>query len=83
MQVVNIKKAGAIGTDVREDTQINIAGEPPQFRGEGWEQNAREFYQAEGKALANAIFDSLPGGTIDQLILEMLTRRASMFRVPF
>ena len=44
---------------------------------------AREIYTAEAKVLADALLKSLPGGTIDQLLAELLERKASLLRVPF
>lgn len=45
-------------------------------------QSAKAF-ALDGKLLADALFDSLPGGTMDSLIAELLKRRASLFVVKF
>jgi hypothetical protein len=45
--------------------------------------DARKLYQREAARLANALFDALPGGTLDQLLAEMLERKASLLRVRF
>lgn len=48
------------------------------------ERNAvEEIYQSEAEALCSALWQSLPGGTVDALLREMLLRRASKFRVPW
>lgn len=54
-----------------------------------WE-NADEYYDAitaiyqnEAETLCEALWRSLPGGTVDALLREMLLRRASKFRVPW
>jgi hypothetical protein len=39
------------------------------------------FYQAQGKELADALCNALPGGTLDQLLAELLRRKASHFAV--
>ena len=44
---------------------------------------SRQLHAQQGAALADALFSSLPGGTIDELLAEMMVRRASLFRVPF
>ena len=43
---------------------------------------ARSTYQADGTALADALLASLPGGTVDVLLGELMRRRASLFAVP-
>jgi hypothetical protein len=44
---------------------------------------AGEAYERDAKTIADALFSSLPGGTIDRLLVEMLSRKASHFRVPY
>ncbi len=43
---------------------------------------ARALYAEQANALADALFNSLPGGTVDALLAEMLRRKASLFRIP-
>jgi hypothetical protein len=40
-------------------------------------------YARDAGRLADALWDALPGGTIDRLIVELMERRASLFRVGF
>lgn len=40
-------------------------------------------YARDAARLAGALWDALPGGTIDRLIVELMDRRASLFRVGF
>jgi hypothetical protein len=44
---------------------------------------ARAIYANEANTLADALFSSLPGGTVDALLAEMLRRKASLCRIPF
>ena len=44
-------------------------------------ETARAFYAGQARELADALFASLPGGTIDALLVEMLDRKRSLFRV--
>lgn len=44
---------------------------------------AKDFYQAQGKELAHVLLQTLPGGTFDQLLCEMLQIKSSHFRVIF
>ncbi|SER35458.1 hypothetical protein [Giesbergeria anulus] len=43
---------------------------------------AKEIYAAQAKELADGLLKSLPGGTLDQLLAELLERKASLLRVP-
>lgn len=38
-----------------------------------------KIYEAQGKELADALCNALPGGTLDQLLVELLRRKASHF----
>lgn len=42
-----------------------------------------EVYRADAEALARHLWYALPGGTVDRLIVELMERRASLFRVGF
>lgn len=41
----------------------------------------KAFYTREGAKLAQQLFDTLPGGTFDALLVEMLDIKASLLRV--
>lgn len=40
-------------------------------------------YQEDAKAIVDALWDALPGGTIDQVLIQFMQRRASLFRVGY
>lgn len=40
-------------------------------------------YATDGQQVADLLWDSLPGGTIDALIIALMQRRASLMRVGF
>lgn len=42
-----------------------------------------ELYKTDAQSLARRLWDILPGGTIDQLLIELMQRRASLLRVGF
>lgn len=42
----------------------------------------RRIYQNQGQVLAGCLFCALPGGTIDALLVELMSRRASLLSVP-
>ena len=77
---LTIFKAQPIGDESIEDVTITIqevAWSSPDLA------SAARFYQRQGDALVDALWACLPGGTIDQMIAELLRRRASLFRVRF
>jgi hypothetical protein len=41
-------------------------------------QDARAFFASEAAALANALWNSLPGGTVDALLVALLDRQRSV-----
>lgn len=46
-------------------------------------KDAMEVHRAQAKELADALYHTLPGGTLDQLLREMLERKASQLVVRF
>lgn len=54
-----------------------------QTPGEAGLDEARQIYAGQAKMIADTLFGSLPGGTIDALLIEMLDRKRSLFCVPF
>lgn len=46
-----------------------------------WETELREFFTQEGKGIADALMLTLPGGTIDALLAELMRRRAGLLTV--
>ena len=46
-------------------------------------EEARDLYKEQGKLLADVLFGSLPGGTIDALFCEIMDRKRSLLSIPF
>lgn len=44
--------------------------------------SARALHNRQGAELAEALLQSLPGGTVDVLLVELMRRRASLLSVP-
>lgn len=81
MRHVEIHRAeGVLREDCVDEVTISIRHPIPDLADSA---KARAFYASEGAALAEAIWASCPGGTIDALIAALLARRASLFRVTF
>jgi hypothetical protein len=81
MKNISIRKAQPTIGDI-ESMTIIIDEEVPTFKTNAPVEEYRQFYIDQGRDLAEALCLTLPGGTLDQLICELLTRKASLFRVP-
>lgn len=76
---VYICKASApLGSEPEPDTHIHISETLPDSL--AMRTTARRF-RADAVALEIALYGSLPGGTYNRLLLEMLSRKASHLRV--
>lgn len=56
---------------------------PSEPYSDDYAQTQAARFASEGAALAEAIWSSCPGGTVDALIAALLARRGSLFRVAF
>ncbi len=68
-----------------EPLVIEIAEEVPALKASenGYLDEYRIFYRMEGRALADALWQHLPGGTLDQLLIALLEKRASLMRTGY
>ncbi len=44
-------------------------------------EEMREFYAKEAKLIADVLWECLPGGTVDALLVEMLDRKRTLLKV--
>lgn len=82
MNKVKVRKAGSL-RDLEVPNLIIEATEPTtddMFNTKTWPQ-IQEFFDGEAKIIVDAMFTSLPGGTIDAVLRELLTRKACLLRV--
>ncbi len=77
--IVSVRKAQQ-GNDVRPIPGVMIEISSPFPNGLP-PHEARTLHRHEAKKLADALFNSLPGGTLDRLIVEMAHRKVSDLRV--
>lgn len=81
MKTIHIQKAQRTLTDFPvPDTTIVIELEIKDAESL---HEAAKAYQADARKLCEALYESLPGGTFDQLLVEMLRRKASHFKVSY
>lgn len=79
-EILDLSRAQPIGDRVAPKVTIRISSEFPKS---DRPCHAVELFAEEGQTLEQALWESLPGGTIDALIAALLTRRASRFVVAF
>ena len=83
MKTINIHKYSSIAEVEAESVTIVIdTAVPDLLSGDDWEQHARTYFEEQAATLADALFETLPGGTLDRLLAEFLRRKASLFVVP-
>ncbi len=69
-------------TIILNEEMPEIIGRSGQSVSEAMDQ-LRNIYQREANELAALLLKTLPGGTVDQLLCELLRIKASHFRVAF
>lgn len=81
---VNVYRAQPLGDRV-PDMCIATNGVMPDSTAKGTAtlEEGMTIFKRQAKELADALYASLPGGTLDQLLREMLERKASQFVVRF
>ncbi len=82
-KTVHVHRADATRDEPVQPVTIAIDLEQPPY-GAGWTDYARDakaLFTADATKIADALRDALPGGTLDALVAELMTRRAVLFRV--
>lgn len=80
--VVKLAKAAPVGKTLTVvDTVIMIDSEITEF-GPTWLGDAADFYEDQAAMLVDALIQSLPGGTLDRVLIRLMEHKASLFRVP-
>lgn len=79
LDTVQILRAQGVGDAEPATTTINIHD---QIDAHLSAFELRRLFERQGRDLAFALCRSLPGGTIDALLIELMRRRASLFVVP-
>jgi hypothetical protein len=77
--VINLYKARGFRDKPIESTTIHIHRE---IMDDVSIDEARAVYQKEALTLAEILFAALPGGVIDALLIEFLTRKRSLLAIP-
>jgi hypothetical protein len=81
---VTVYRASPIRDEQVPDLVLTTGlGHVPDSPDTKWEAHHRRIHKATGKRIADALFKTLPGGTVDALLVQLLKRRASLFSVRF
>ena len=83
MKEIRVHKAGPYHSKEIESLVIRIEETLLDRHWSARVEQVTEDYIRDAKILADALLETLPGGTMDQLLCELLKRRASLFQVPF
>jgi len=79
MKKIFLAKADPLGEQKIEDTVINITREISDFTHLRELEVFRNFYNDQANGLADALFDSLPQGTFDRLLIALMKRKTSLY----
>lgn len=82
METVQIYKGQPVGAQIVKSVTIEIATEIPVATSDELLDGERLMYQQQAELLCNALLGSLPQGTTDRLLAELLRRKASLFVFP-
>ena len=88
---ISIHRGAPVGDQVAPEVSIVISTDvpalpPTMLPGQTIEEHLAPLallYQQDAQLIAHALRASLPGGTFDRLVCELLTMTASHFRVPW
>lgn len=80
--VIKVLRAGSIGDRHPPKLVLEVV-EQISIKCSISAKEARILFDLEGATIAEALIQSLPGGTIDALLVELMRRRASLFAVSF
>lgn len=92
MKEIQIYKAQRISPDSppTESVTIIIDQETPNIEYDGRKEplvnlyeKAHEYYKSQGEKMTNALLETLPGGTIDEILICLLEYKKSIFKVSY
>ena len=67
--------------DLHIEATEPAANELLRYAGEGWMEECRKHYEEQASEILSRLLLSLPGGTIDALLVALLDHHRSLLRV--
>lgn len=78
--LARVYKASPIGSQIVNSLTILIDQEIPECPSL---DESRKLHAEQAEILVDALVEALPGGTFDALLIAMMQKKVSLFRVPF
>ncbi len=82
MKTVYLFKAQPIGDQYIESVTICIGAPLPRFEQSDWLEETTRVFDAQADAIVDALH-SLPGGTLDRVLVKLLAEKVSQHIVPW
>ena len=76
-QTIKLAKFSPLRNHEAPDTMVHIYQEVPSFKDM---EEVEAFYTNEADRLADALFESLPQGTLDRLLISLMSRKVSVYK---
>ena len=80
MKQINVTRAGKVGNKQPEEVKIKITGCVDEDM--VWTQ-LRDVFDNDATVLAEALINTLPGGTLDRLVVKLLAHQISLYTVSY
>lgn len=80
MKEIRLVKFDPLSCQEAEDTVIRIIDEIPEFQYNKGLESIEGYYNDQADKLADALFNSLPQGTLDRLFIVLMKRKVSLYR---
>jgi TctA family transporter len=81
--MTRVHKADSYTSKLIPDLEIVATEIAPRIEGDDWREKMDTIYGGDAKAIATALVASLPGATVDRLLIELLTMTVCLLRRPF
>lgn len=75
--------ARTLSGEARRHGTLHVVNVLPEGDSPSWVQQMQKIFQADACAIVDLLYETLPGGTIDQVLAELCQRKASLLRVRF
>lgn len=81
MNEVKVAKFDPLQNQTAEDTVISIAEDYPiSLNNDRTTEELVAYYENQAELIADALFNSLPQGTCDRLLIKLMQHKTSLYR---
>jgi hypothetical protein len=82
-RTVNVFKAASFHDRVTDTLTIVADDSMPEGKESDTPEEIRRVFERQGSAIVEAMWATLPGGTLDAVLFHLMKRRSSMLHVVF